>query len=294
MKLLQTLISTAKVLIRSKFNLKQHEITDHKVIIIGNGPSAKSLLQNIDFQHSNTPKLCVNMFASTEYFDKIKPKYYLVSDHAFLDFSEETFKDASSLPRLKHQPDFLQIQKLINSAWNAILSANWEIILYVPQIYKNTFIVKTALNSGLKIQFYNYTVVRGFEWFENWIYRNKLGSPQSQNVINSCIFQAINSNFKEIYLIGVDNNFHLNMIVNNENKLIHIDDHFYKVDKKETPQLHANGTPVKMHEFFLSLHKAFFAHHRLQKYAKHQNVHVYNATNGSFIDAYPRKEIEIN
>ncbi len=294
MKLLQTITSIAKILIKSKFNLKQHEIIDKKVIIIGNGPSAKDLLQNIEFQESKTPKLCVNMFASTEYFEKLKPKYYLVSDHAFLDFSEDTFLDANQLPRLKHQPGFLQIQKLINAAWNAIFSANWEMILYVPQIYQNTFIVKKALSTGIKIQFYNYTVVKGFNWFENFVYRNKLGSPQSQNVINSCIFQAINSNFEEIYLIGVDNNFHLNMIVDNQNNLIHIDDHFYHIEKKETPQLHADGTPVRMHEFFLSLHKAFFAHHRLQQYALHRNVKVYNTTKGSFIDAYPRKEIEIN
>lgn len=294
MKFLQTLISIAKILIKSKLKLHQHPFIDKKLIIIGNGPSAQDFLQDQKFQHSSYPKMCVNMFASTEYFKLIQPKYYLVSDHAFLDFSAETFMDANKLPRLIYQPDFLQIQELINQAWNSIFSANWEIILFVPQIYKNTFIVNSAINRGIKIQFYNYTVVKGYEWFENFIYRNKLGSPQSQNVINSCIFQSINSNFQEVYLIGVDNNFHLNMIVDENNKLQHVDDHFYKVEKKITPQKHANGTPVKMHEFFLSLHKAFYAHHRLQKYAETQNVKIYNATKGSFIDAYPRKEIDFN
>lgn len=294
MKLLQTFISLAKILIRSKFNLHQHEIADNELVIIGNGPSAQDFLKNPKFHQSSCPKMCVNMFASTEYFNLVKPKYYLVSDHAFLDFSKETFNDAKNLPRLLHQPDFLQIQKLINQAWNAIFAANWDIIIFVPQIYQHTFIVKTAIARGIKIQFYNYTVVAGYEGFENFIYRKKLGSPQSQNVINACIFQAINANFKEIFLIGVDNNFHLNMIVDENNELQHVDDHFYKVSKKVTPQKHANGTSVKMHEFFLSLHKAFYAHHRLQKYAKHRDVIIYNSTKGSFIDAYPRKEIDIN
>ena len=91
--------------------------------------------------------------------------------------------------------------------------------------------------------------------------------------------------------MGVDNNFHLNMQVDENNHLQHVDDHFYKVEKKITPQLHANGSPVRMHEFFLSLHKAFYAHHRLNAYAQFCGVKIFNATHGSFIDAYPRKEI---
>jgi hypothetical protein len=294
MKLIQTILSIAKILIRSKFKLASFETSDNEVVIIGNGPSASQFFKDFEGYKIKPNTMCVNMFAANPEFHLIKPKYYLVSDHAFLDFSEETFQDASRLPRLKKQPDFLQIQKRINQTWNELLSCSWEIQLFVPHIYANTFIVKHAIKKGLKIQFYNYTVVKGYEWFENFIYKLKLGSPQSQNVINACIFQAINANFKNIYLTGVDNNFHLNMIVDDNNNLQHIDDHFYKIENKITPQLHANGTPVKMHEFFLSLHKAFYAHHRLQKYAQYRNVNIYNATKVSFIDAYPRKEIQLN
>jgi len=291
MKIIDTILSLAKIAIKSKFFLPTFQATEKSVVIIGNGPSAKEYLDNFKFNDS-MPSMCVNMFAATASFTTIKPKYYLMSDHAFFDFSEEVFKDATNLPRLKKQPDFLQIQELINSVWNSIFSAKWEIILFIPQIYRDTYIVNFAMTKNIKIQFYNYTVVKGYTWFENFIYKKKLGSPQSQNVINSCIYQAINSGFEKIYLVGVDNNFHLNMIVDENNQLQHVDDHFYEVHKKTTPQLHANGTSVKMHEFFLSLHKAFYAHHRLQEYAQFMGVKIYNATKGSFIDAYPRKEIQ--
>ena len=288
----QTLISIGKILIRSQFNLKRTKSSHSKVIIIGNGPSAATYFNQAATSPSQIPVWGVNMMAATEHFETLKPAYYLVSDHAFLDFSKDAFEDATQLPRLKYQPDFLQIQQRINATWNQLLNASWNMTVFIPQLYKNEYIVKLGLEKGLNIQFYNYTVVKGFTGFENWIYRKGWGSPQSQNVINSCIFQSINSNFQEVYLIGVDNNFHLNMIVDENNNLQHVDDHFYKVEKKITPQKHANGTPVKMHEFFLSLHKAFYAHHRLQKYAETQNVKIYNATKGSFIDAYPRKEID--
>jgi len=291
MKIIDTILSLVKITIKSKFYLPSFKASENSVVIIGNGPSAKEYLDNFTFNES-IPSMCVNMFAATPSFVNIKPKYYLMSDHAFLDFSEEVFNDATKLPRLKKQPDFLQIQELINSVWKSIFDANWELIIFIPQIYKNTFIVNYAISKNINIQFYNYTVVKGYSWFENYIYKKKLGSPQSQNVINSCIFQSINSGFKNIYLIGVDNNFHMNMMVDDNNQLQFKDDHFYKVNKKTTPQLHANGTPVKMHEFFQSLHKAFFAHHRLQQYAEFKGVNIYNATKGSFIDAYPRKEIQ--
>lgn len=291
MKIIDTLLSLVKITLKSKFFLKEFHASEKSVVIVGNGPSAKGFLDNFKLDEQ-MPTMCVNMFAATPSFQTIKPKYYMMSDHAFLDFSEEVFNDATKLPRLKKQPDFLQIQELINSVWKSIFLANWELILFIPQIYKNTFIANYALSKNIKIQFYNYTVVKGFTGFENFIYKMKFGSPQSQNVINSCIFQAINLGFKSIYLVGADNNFHLNMIVDDNNQLQFADDHFYKVNKKTTPQLHANGTPVKMHEFFLSLHKAFYAHHRLQQYAEYMGVKIYNATKGSFIDAYPRKEIQ--
>lgn len=291
MKIIDTLLSLAKITLKSKFFLKEFRAMEKSVVILGNGPSAKEFLDNFK-PDENMTTMCVNMFAATPSFSIIQPKYYLMSDHAFLDFAEEVFNDASKLPRLKKQPDFLQIQELINLVWKSIFSANWDLVLFIPQIYNNTFIVNFAKSKNIKIQFYNYTVVKGYTWFENFIYKKKLGSPQSQNVINSCIYQAINSGFENIYLVGVDNNFHLNMIVDENNQLQHVDDHFYIVNKKTTPQLHANGTSVKMHEFFLSLHKAFYAHHRLQEYAKFRGVNIYNATKGSFIDAYPRKEIQ--
>lgn len=291
MKLFQTILSIIKILIKSKFNLSSYSSTGKSLIIIGNGPSANDFLMNFKPVY-DSEFMCVNMFAATPEFQKVKPKYYLMSDHAFLDFSKDVFEDATKLPRLKKQPDFLQIQVQINTVWSTLFSAKWEIVLFIPQLYKNTYIVKLAQSKNIKIHFFNYTVVKGFKWFENLIYSSKLGSPQSQNVINSCIFQAINAGFKEIYLIGVDNNFHLNMIIDENNVLQHIDNHFYKIDKPTIPQLHANGTPVRMHEFFLSLHKAFYAHHRLQEYALYKGVNIFNATKGSFIDAYPRKEIK--
>jgi len=112
-------------------------------------------------------------------------------------------------------------------------------------------------------------------------------------VVNACIFQAINAQFKEIYLVGIDNNFHRNISVGQDNHIYITDNHFYEVDKKVAPLMRVgnNGQPVfvQLHQFFNSLSKAFYAYNRLRNYADYRKVRVFNSTDGSFVDAFERK-----
>lgn len=294
-KLFQTLLSIAKVIIKSRVFKNQKIKNTTNLIIVGNGPSASIFIEDaLKKRGSNFDFICVNMFASQDLFFQLKPKFYLMSDSAFFNFNQETYFDPTKLKSLKENPDFESTQKLINKTWNNILKSNWELTIMVPQLFRNSPMVKMARNAGFDILIFNYTVVQGFEWFENLIYSAKLGSPQSQNVINSCIFQGINNGFENIYLIGVENNFHLNLRVSETNQLEMVDEHFYKVEKKSIPLKNAKGGSVKMHEFYSSLYKAFYAHHRLQLYAKFKGVNIYNSTLNSFIDAYERKQINFD
>ncbi len=295
--LFQTFLSLLKIALKSNFRLiknKNDQPSNSDIIILGNGPSGVHKLIDTFKNGQRKPFMAVNMFASTKYFSELKPDYYLVSDHAFFTFSELEFQNKNmEMVKNKHQ-ELKQYQLLINAVWENIFEAKWPITILMPSIYKDNYIVKLALSKNIQFRYFNYVVLKGFDWFENYCYQNHLGSPQCQNVINNCIFESVQMNFKNIYLVGVENNFHINTFVDNDNHLKQKDDHFYEVKHKIVPISHANGTPVKIHEFFLSLHKAFYAHHRLQKYAIYRNVNIYNATQGSFIDAYPRKEIQFN
>ena len=294
-QLLQSAISIIKLLIKSNLKLisnRNFKPTSDTLIILGNGPSGINDLILCKQKYNQTNFMAVNMFASTTYFQTLKPNFYLVSDHAFFTFTQSEFELVNSNDVQNIHQELKQYQILINQVWHNILNSDWEMTMLIPNIYKNSFIVKFAQSRKIKFRFFNYVVIKGFPSFENFIYKLNWGSPQCQNVINNCIFESIQMNFKNIYLLGVENNFHINTFVDDDNMLKQKDDHFYEVKNKVVPIAHANGTPVKIHEFFLSLHKAFFAHHRLQQYAQFKNVSIYNATKGSFIDAYPRKEID--
>jgi len=292
-QLLQTCLSCIKIILKSNFKISRNysEHSNSDLVILGNGPSGIIDLLKLK-QKKDIPFMAVNMFASTMYFLQLKPSYYLMSDHAFFTFSETDFQNNDPNKVNSSAEELKQYQIIINQVWRNILESNWEIKLLIPSTYKNAYIVQFAKSKNIQIQYFNYVVIKGFRWFENFCYKLKLGSPQCQNVINNCIFESIQLNFKNIYLIGVENNFHINIFVDDDNLLKNKDDHFYEVKHKVVPVVNANGIPIKMHEVFQSLHKAFFAHHRLQQYAEYKGVNIYNATKGSFIDAYPRKEIQ--
>ncbi len=258
--LIQTGLSLGKIVIQSRFFKKITKPNDLPLIILGNGPSATETLADPKFQRTNYQLMTVNLFASQPIFNQVKPEFYVFLDKAFFNFNLETLENPELAPAVISNEKFLGTQKLIVQAWRTILAADWDITLFVPQLFRKSPIVQKLIENKFSIQFFNYTVVKGFQPFENWIYQTGLGSPQSQNVINTCIFQAINYQFKEIYLLGVESNFHSNLVVNQDNQLMMRDDHFYEVETKWIPLRHPENRSVRMHEFYTNLTKAFYAH----------------------------------
>lgn len=293
--LLNTFISLIKILIKSKFNLSKNKINFENLIIIGNGPSANKFLESNYQRPKSTSLMCVNMFATSSAFNTLKPEFYLLMDSAFFDIDEISFENPEKHSKIDKNPNYLQTLNQVINTWNNLNKVDWEINIFIPQIYFNSYAIKKVENKLIKFIEFNYTVVQGFENFENWIYNRGWGSPQCQNVINACIFQATNTGVKNIYLIGVDNNFHLNLQVSEKNEVYVVDDHFYKVEQKIVPLIRPTKSGgqenVKMHELFLSLHKAFKSYHRLARYSKYKKINIFNSTEGSFIDAFERSEL---
>ena len=289
----QTLLSMGKILIQSRIFPKVADPGSLPLIILGNGPSALNTMQSANFKRSKFQLMTVNLFASQPIFKELKPNYYVFLDKAFFHFDLEALDNPNLAPAVKANSKFLGTQKLINETWKNLLDSDWGVTIFIPQLFKKTAIVDLLNDKKINIQFFNYTVVKGLPPFENWIYQYGLGSPQSQNVINTCIFQAINYQFSEIFLLGVESNFHSNLVVNEDNQLMMRDDHFYEVETKWIPLMHPENRSVRMHEFYTNLTKAFYAHFRLAQYAKYRNQKIYNATENSFIDAYPRKKLPL-
>lgn len=265
--------------------------TERPLLVLGNGPSIQNQLELIKRNREKFHVLTVNKFACSAEFELLKPSHYIMLDGDFFNFNERVFNDAINHPRVKLKPEFEIWQKQINSTWSALLSAEWDIEVFVPQIYKNSYIVKRALASGVKISVFNYTVLRGTESWVNTLFNRGLGMPQCQNVVNAAVFIGLLQRPISIYLLGLDHTFHLGIEVAEDNQLWETVSHFYSNDKPHKHPLlnEKTGDRVRLKDVFNSLSKVHVSYEMAKKVGQDMQIPIYNATTGGFVDAFERK-----
>jgi hypothetical protein len=290
---ISSLLSLGKIAIKSRPTPSIPKKQDNEILIIGNGPSAKQFLEDTQTKSIGPAVLCVNKFAFGPYFKTIKPKYYLLLDGDFFHFNDAVFNDPNKHPRVKIKPEFAEWQHQINETWENLFTQNWGMTLFIPMAYKNSFMAKKAREHGIKIATFNYTVIKGMQWFRSLAYQLGLGMPQSQNVINAALFLSIKMQPKKIYVTGIDHDFHKNLVLEN-NVLFEEVSHFYTDKPFRHPLVHADGSgPVRLRQVFLNLHKVHVGYEELHRYAKENGVEVFNITPGGFVDEFPRTNAEV-
>lgn len=113
--------------------------------------------------------------------------------------------------------------------------------------------------------------------------------PRPRNVLVPAIMTAMRAGFKEIYLAGADHGWLTTLSVTDENEVVSIQPHFYKDNDSEQKRVASVYRDVRLHEILLSMHLAFKSYHRIEQYARRRGIDIFNATPGSFIDAFRRK-----
>lgn len=241
---------------------------DTPLLILGNGPSLRG---NIDhdlplLQANDT--LAVNFAANSPEFPVIRPDYYVLAD-----------------PHFFSNPDDPNVSRLIQS----LLHTDWTMTLFVPRKAK----IPKALesNQNLTVKRFNFVAAEGFGAFENFAYRHRLGMPRPRNVLIPSIMLGIWLGYREIYLLGADHTWTKTLSVDNDNRVLSIQPHFYKEDAHEECRIRKAYMNLPLHSILESFHIAFKSYHRIQAYAEKAGVNIFNATPGSFIDAFPRKAL---
>jgi hypothetical protein len=282
LKICETLIQLLTILIFIKFkyirNFKsKKDLT--KLIILGNGPSLeKSLNEIIESKDTDsTDVLCVNGFASSEYYSKIKPNYYVLTDPAFFNNSFEIERIISLRTTLEQ---------------SLLCKTNWKLDVYVPRYYlKSEFVIKIKENKNISIKPYNNVPLRGgWDRLKLLFFSMNLGNPVMQNVLITSIFIGIKKKYKNISLYGADHSWtkDLNVL---ENNTITLQDKHISFDKKNSDIILTDevGVPTKLHEFLYPVATMFKEYNVLRKYADKEKVNILNMTKNSFIDAFEKK-----
>lgn len=238
----------------------------NKCIVLGNGPSLKKVLENEEIKVGDADMFCVNMFCSSDYFKKLKPNFYLLCDGEYFNPSIERTRN--------------QVKELISS-FNAV---DWELYIVIPSYINNNCQLITSINNP-RVRFLriNCTEVDGFKFFRHFFYKQQIGMPRCQTVINFALMFGINMGFETVLLYGADHSWTKDMWVGDDNKLYTGDPHIYK-NKTELITLNHDIAAE-----CLDLWRVFETHKKIREFADSMKVNIVNKTIGSFIDAYNRK-----
>lgn len=271
----KTIITLVRFFLFSRC-FKQKIIVDYnkELLILANGPSLNSLINNYESFLSEKILLCVNFFPNTEYFDKYKPQILVIS--------------APELWRTDAMPVYLDLSKQLFE--NLAKKTQWSFILFIPfeaKKYKQWQNI-IASNSNIKIQYYNPTPVEGYKWFKHIAYSMQLGMPRPHNVLIPSIMLGITLKFKTIYLWGADHSWLKEINVDENNQVLVNQKHFYDENtSKPQPMNKFKGTR-RLHEVLIKFVHAFRGYFDIEEYARKKGVKIYNATPNSYIDAFER------
>lgn len=273
-RLTQTAVSLLRVLLLSRpVNKIKSDKNIREMVVLGNGPSLRSLLDR-DYAFLQGKDLtAVNFFANTAEFADFKAKHYILADPHF-------FRGTETDPNVAR-------------LWGNLLKADWSMILHVPvNMRRHPLVVKyMSASASHQISCFNLTPAEGFGNIRRMLYDLGLAMPRPRNVMIPAIMEAIRSGYKKIYLAGADHSWSRTLSVDNENRVVSIQPHFYKDNENEKKRVSTEYAGYHLHDILQSLYIAFSSYHVISDYASYKDVDIINITPDSFIDAFPRLNI---
>lgn len=239
------------------------------IIIMGNGPSLAADIANHADRLSAGPAMAVNFAACAPEFRSMRPAYYIMIDPHF--FSG------------KPDPNLCRL-------WEAIAQVDWPMTLIVPRKDRKRLPPGVLANKCIGLASVNPVAVEGYRWLESMAYSSGLGMPRPRNVLIPAIMAAVVIGYRRIYLCGADHSWLKTISVDDDNCVVSIQPHFYKDDERELKRQRKDYMNYPLHRILESFSIAFASYHRMQRYALKKGIEIYNATPGSYIDAFLRRE----
>lgn len=266
---LATIKSCVKQVVEKSAKINPANSATNQLIILGNGPSLRTNLDNdLDLLRS-ADTLAVNFAANTPEFSDIQPTYYLLADPHFFDKAGE-------------DPNVGRLIENLNSI-------TFPMTLFVPAGARKAD--SYFHNHNLTVKHFSFTAVEGYTWFENAMMNSHRGMPRPRNVLIPSIMVGIWLGYKEIYLLGADHSWLKTLSVNDRNEVVSIQPHFYKEDSREQQRVNEVYVNRQLHEVLESMMIAFKSYHRIREYADRCGTQIFNSTPGSMIDAFERASL---
>lgn len=264
--------SSAKSLVKimtlsGKCTVKPVAKPGEALIVMGNGPSLSDTMSN----HADALKanrlLAVNFAANAPEFYGLQPDFYVMADPVF-------FHDLSNAN--------------VSRLWNNLSSKiTWPMTLFIPVREK----YPVNLPENIAVERFNPVGIEGFTWLEDMAYSRGAGMPRPRNVLIPSIMTGILLGFKTIYIAGADHSWTRTLEVTEDNVVVSVQPHFYEDNAAEQQRVASVYKDIRLHEIMYSFYVAFRSYFSIERYARKKGVEIYNATPGSFIDAFTRRPL---
>ena len=267
--------SFGKVMLLSRRPSAAGDPKKERLIIMGNGPSLRETIARHSDILKESDTLAVNFAANADSYRELKPNLYVLADPHFFRVGDDGKSSDPNVVRL----------------WDNIASTDWPMTLYVP--CKAQLPDAVARNVHMAVRRYNLTPGEGMRGPVHWLYRHGLAMPRPRNVLIASIMVALREGYRDIYIVGADHTWSRDLWVDDRNRVISVQKHFYKDNDKEFERVAQEYAGYHLHDILNSLTIAFRSYHRIADYAESIGAKITNCTPGSFIDAFPRADLEI-
>lgn len=269
-KIFDSIATFGKVAVMSGRPFKAGDIKAAPLVIMGNGPSLRKTMANHGDILSSMQTLAVNFAANSDAYREIRPSMYVLADpHFFMTDTNGISSDAN-----------------VTKLWKNISETDWKLIVYVPCNAKIPDLI--GRNSYLTIKRYNLTPGEGLKTPVHWLYRKGLAMPRPRNVLIASIMVALREGYRDIRLVGADHTWSRDLWVDDKNRVISVQKHFYQDNAKEQERVAREYDGYHLHDILNSLTIAFRSYHQIAEYCGEIGAKITNCTPGSFIDAFPR------
>ena len=280
--LIATTLSWVKVVLLSKWFVPRikSKKNNSTCVVLGNGPSLNSSLKEHPDFFKDKDLMAVNFFWMSEYFQVLKPRYYVIVS---MNYWTSTKTDINDTGR---KQTFGALAEMVD----------WKMDLIIPAQAKNKkgWDKEIRKNPNITVKHLNITPIEGFGWFRNLMFSKNMGLPRPHNVLIPSIKLAIDLEYEKTYILGAEHSWLKELYVDDNNNVWLTQKHFYESQNKK-PEVMYRGTSNEvrtMAEVLMKFVHSFESYWILKDYAQKQKVQVVNATKGSFIDAFDREYIK--
>ncbi|MDE5797117.1 MAG: hypothetical protein K2H75_08385 [Muribaculaceae bacterium] len=269
--------SLLKVALRSRrVPTLKTEVSARPLTVMGNGPSLRGVLDGDRAVLRDCDLMAVNFAPNTSAFFELKPQYLVLADPHFFNVSA-----ADS------DPNVIRL-------WENLHRVSWPLQLLVPVRF--TSVARTLAyadgqhkeDNKLQIKTFNTTPAEGLRSVSHWLFDRRLAMPRPRNVLIASLMLGIWLGYKDIRIVGADHTWSQSLWVDDMNRVVSVQPHFYEDKKDELDRVAAEYAGYHLHDILRSLTVAFESYHHIAAYAVRHGVKITNLTPGSMIDAFPR------